>query len=222
MAKTATKKEQREKARRRTQWIYIGVIIAAAIAVVLLAVIPNIKPTVKVVYPNPNGTSIGSADAPVKVEAYSDFQCPYCGRYSMDQEPQTITKYIATGKVLFTFVPFSFIGPESFSAAEAAYCAADQNKFWEFKELLYKNQAGENTGGFSNANLKKYAGKAGLDMTAYTACFDGRKYQQKVLDDVTQGKAKGIQATPYFIVNEKGPFDMTQLDAAIDAALAGN
>ena len=128
---------------------------------------------------------------------------------------------MATGKVHFTYIPYSFIGPESVRAAEAAFCAADQGLFWQFHDVLFNSQAGENNGTFSDTNLILLAQKAGLKMTEFRPCFDNGKYRQQVQDDLKQGQDRGVTGTPYFFVNGKGPIDQTQLISTIDAALAG-
>jgi protein-disulfide isomerase len=202
---------------RRTLWI--GSLVFVAVAIILILVLPKLFDG-KVKIPNPNGTNMGDANAPVKVEEYSDFQCPYCGIFALDAEPSIIEKYVATGKVYVTYVPFSFLGPESVRSAEAAYCAADQNKFWEFKEKLFLNQGAENAGVFSDARLERFAAESGLNMNSFRDCFSSGKFAQKVQDDLAGGKERGVQGTPYFFVNGGGPYPSTELEARIEAALA--
>jgi protein-disulfide isomerase len=217
------KQDVKKETNKLTRWLFIGLIALAAVAIVAMIIINNNNNTVKPIAftprPNASGTSMGDPNAPVKVEDFSDFQCPYCAEFSGNEEKAIVDKYVSTGKVHFTFVPFSFIGQESISSAIAAYCAADQNKFWEYKDLLYTNQGAENSGAFSNNNLDKFATQAGLNMTDFRSCFSSQKYLQKVRDDVTNGKNRGVQGTPYFFVNGKGPIDKSGLTAAIDEAL---
>lgn len=220
-SKRAKITQQRQAQQKRNQYLAIGAIVVVAIGIVALLVIPNLMKAPAVVRPNPVGTSMGDPNAPVKVEEYSDFQCPYCGRFALDQEPGIIEKYITPGKVYFTFIPFSFLGPESLTAAEAAYCAMDQGKFWDYKEELFKNQSGENMGAFSAANLTRFAKSIGLDITTWQSCLDNATYKQRVQDDLNTGKSRGVQGTPYFFVNGKGPYDSNALEGAIDAALSG-
>jgi protein-disulfide isomerase len=88
-------------------------------------------------------------DAPVVLVEFSDFQCPYCKKFTDEIEPAIMRDFVSTGKVLFKYVPYSFLddnspGRESKNAAEAAYCAGDQGKFWEYHDMLFTNQGGEN------------------------------------------------------------------------------
>ena len=200
----------------------IALVTVLAIIVVAILIVPNLLNSTKGSWPNANGMQLGDPNAPVKVEDFSDFQCPFCGDYARNQQPEIIDKYIATGKVHYTFTPFSFLGPESVRAAEAAYCASAQNKFWQFSDMLYNNQAGENKGAFSDTNLILLAERAGLKMTEFRPCFDQAEYRKQVEDDYLAAQGRGVTGTPYFFVNGEGPVDMNGLDAAIAKALEGS
>lgn len=105
---------------------------------------------------------LGNADAKVAVILYTDFQCPFCGKFFKETEETIIKSYIQQGKIKFVHRDFAFLGNESIKSAEAARCAADQGKFWEYHDYLYNHQNGENQGNFSNVNLKLFAQKIGL------------------------------------------------------------
>jgi len=211
------------------RWYIIGVISIAAIIIAAILIIPNLPKSETAVLPtavfkavpNPNGLSMGSANAPVKVEEYSDFQCPYCKQFFTDFEAGVIDNYVAKDKVLFTYNPFSFIGAESKLAAEAAFCAADQNKFWEIQTQIFSAQGTENSGIFTNASLKNFAKAAGVDQAKFNSCFDAGTYKTKVDDFNTQATQRGVKSTPSFFVNGKGPLNSNEVTAEIDKALAG-
>ncbi len=153
-------------------------------------------------HPRPNGASVGDPNAPVKVIVYSDFQCPYCMFFWRDTEEQIFQNYVATGKVYFTYRSMGeFIGPESQKAAEAAYCAGDQEKFWEYHDLLFANQGAENAGAFSNTRLEGFAQNLDLDMLTFNACFSGEKYAERAKKDREDAHAEGVQSTPTILVN---------------------
>lgn len=95
----------------------------------------------------------------------------------------------------------AFLGPESQWAAEASECAAEQGRFWEYHDLLYARQSGENQGAFSKDNLKRFAEEIGLDTKAFNACLDAGKYAAQVQADTAFAKALGISGTPAFLVN---------------------
>jgi protein-disulfide isomerase len=103
----------------------------------------------------------GDAIANVSVVEYADFQCPFCGRFF--KETKTLfTDYIKNNQVKFVYRDFAFLGPESIQAAQAARCAGEQGKFWEYHDYLYTHQNGENQGNFSDDYLKSFAGELKL------------------------------------------------------------
>jgi protein-disulfide isomerase len=156
-----------------------------------------------------DGLTMGDPNAKVKVIEFADFQCPGCGNYWSTTEPTIIKDYVDSGKVLFTFSPFSFVGSfvqgnswdESVKAAEAAYCANDQGKFWEYHDYLFANQNGENEGAFKRERLIAFAHKIGLDHQTFVDCLDTAKHHQDVLDANDYATNSGINSTPSFIVN---------------------
>lgn len=204
----------------RQQIIPLILISIVAVALVIFFVLPFLLPQTFNSRPQANGTAMGDPNAPVKVEEFADFQCPSCGGFTRDLEPQIVKDYVATGKVYFKFIPFSFIGPESKAAAEAAYCASDQGKFWEYHDLVLNDQRGENQGWYSSARLLGYASdaKLGLNITDFKTCFESGKYKQKVLDDIEYSKKNNINSTPSFIVNGQLT-DMVRLVPIIETAL---
>ena len=118
-------------------------------------------------YPNPNGRELGEPSAPVVMEVYIDFQCPPCGTFAFNYERKIIEQYVITGKVRLVFRHFPFIGDESHQAALASMCAAEQNHFWEYGDLLFANLTGKNEGAFSNARLENFARLLELYLPAF-------------------------------------------------------
>ena len=112
---------------------------------------------------------LGNKDAKVTIVEFADFRCPFCERFYNDAERQIIENYVKTGKAKFVFKHYAFLGQESVWASEAAECANEQGKFWEYHNWLYDNQAPEsNLAYYSKANLIKYAGKVGLDTNKFS------------------------------------------------------
>jgi protein-disulfide isomerase len=172
-----------------------------------------------------NGNTWGDPNAPVKMIEYADFQCPYCRRFWQETEPQIIATYVKTGKVFYEYRSVgAFIGPESADAAEAAYCAGDQSRFWEYHDTLFLNWTGENVGDFTKEKLDGFAQAIGLDQAAFDQCLITGKYADRVKQDAASAKADGIQATPSFLINGKlveGAQPFSAFQEAIDAALQG-
>ena len=216
MSKREEIKSRRKREQRRQQLVPIILVSLAAVILVVLLVLPNLLPKQINSRPLENGTNMGNPDAPVVVEEFADFQCPSCAYFFNDYEANIVKNYVATGKIYFKFIPFSFLGPESVAAAQAAYCANDQGKFWQYHDTLYVNQKGENQGWFSTARLVDFAKELNLDTTTFKDCLDSGKYEQKVQDDLDYGKQKGIDRTPSFLVNGRLVFADT-VTAVIDS-----
>lgn len=108
--------------------------------------------------------------------------------------------YVKSGQVRFGYWNFAFLGEESTWAAEAAECAADQNKFWEFHDKLFSSQNGENQGAFTKANLKQFAAEIGLDSGQFNECLDSGKHAELIQNDTMIAQQIGVQSTPSFLV----------------------
>ena len=122
----------------------------------------------------------------------------------------------------FAFRQFAFIGDESRWAAEATECASEQERFWDYYDKLFEEQAGENVGAFSIENLKRFASDLGLDRTQFDQCLDSGKYTEKVQQETAQGQQAGVRGTPTLFVNGQlieGGAQYEILKAAIDAEL---
>lgn len=109
--------------------------------------------------------------------------------------------YVNEGKVRVGFFHVAFLGDESQWAAEAAECAADQDKFWEFHDYLFEHQNGENQGAFSIDNLKAFAADMKLDTEAFNECLDSGKYTQAVQQMTMFANQLGVNSTPIFVIN---------------------
>ncbi len=223
MSRKQELKALRAADRRKQNWITIGVIALGALLIAGVLIWPSVqrKLVKPVARPNADFTSMGDKNASVKVEEFSDFQCPFCSQFALKQEPEIVKKYVETGKIQLTFIPFSFLGPESVKAAEAAYCAADQGKFWEYHDLIFESQRGENQGAFTRNLFVQLAKDLSLDSAKFEECVDNNTHTQRVSDDLKYGQEKGVNGTPYFRVNDK-LVDSSQLEAAIEEALAAN
>lgn len=165
----------------------------------------------------------GNANAKLTVVEFGDYQCPFCGRFFKEVEPQIIKDYVDIGKIKFVYKNLAFLGQESKDAANAALCAKEQNKFWEYHDKLYNSQNGENQGAFSIENLKKFAAGLGLNSTKFNSCLDTGKFNAQVQEDVAEASKNGFQGTPSTAVGTVGvvgaqPY--AQFKSKIDAELA--
>ncbi len=142
----------------------------------------------------------GSPNAPITMVEFGDYQCSNCHRYFKETEHMILKDYVETGKVKIIFVDFPFIGPDSITAAQAAHCADDQGKFWEYHDEVYSNWNGENTGWAITDNLKKFASNIGLDQKIFDQCLDSKKYEQKVKTNFDIGRQLDVSGTPTFFI----------------------
>lgn len=115
------------------------------------------------------------------------------------------------------------MGQESFDAAEASECAADQDAFWEYHDLLFERQSGENQGAFDKENLKQFAADLELDTQAFNECLDSGKYTQVVQEQTRTAQSIGVSSTPAFVINGRAvigaqPFDV--FEQTIEQALS--
>lgn len=140
---------------------------------------------------------LGNPDARVTMVEFSDFQCSFCARYVQTTFPQLKKEYVDTGKVKIVFKNFPLpIHQNAEMAAEAGECAFEQGKFWEYKEILFNNQAN-----LSVENLKKYAQDFGLDTGKFNDCLDSKKFEEEVKRDLNEGVNVGVDGTPTFFIN---------------------
>ncbi len=165
----------------------------------------------------------GDPNAKVKVVEFADFQCPFCEQWFTTVEASLIKDYVKTGKVTFSFRDYAFLGQESTYAAEAARCANDQGKYWDFHDYLYSHQGQENSGAFAKDKLEGFAATMGLDTTTFNSCLESDKYAQAVKDDTTAGQKASVNGTPTVYVNGiqlVGAQPYSALQTLIDQELA--
>ncbi len=231
MSKRAAFRERRRRERKRRNLILISIVAGIALVVAALLILPNLRPVGDVVVPDPKprpmaeGTAMGDPNAPVRIDEYSDFQCPYCRRFHEQTLNQIAEEYVATGKVYFVFHNFPFIGQESLDAASASMCAAEQGRFWEYADVLFANQTGENVGAFSRRRLEAFAAAIGLDTEAFNQCFSEDRFKEQVQEDYLSGVNSQVRSTPSFLVNGKlltGALPFAEFQAEIEAALAAS
>ncbi len=159
---------------------------------------------------------MGPEDAPVTVVEFSDYECPACRR-AHENVRQVRERY--EGKIRWVFKDYPLRRNRlAFKAAEAARCAGDQGKFWEYQTLVYESSTGLN-----QEQLKTYARRMSLDTKRFDECLEGEKHAEAVLKDREDGRASGINSTPTYIINGKvirGAPTMEKFMEMIEAALA--
>jgi len=145
--------------------------------------------------------TMGSPNARVQVIIYNDFQCVYCGKLHAEAEAQIIEQYVQTGKARLEVRQYPTYGEESVRAAEAAMAAADQGKYWEYRDLLWRNRKGVNRGNFSDENLIRLASELGLDLEKFSAALVTGSHLDEVEADLQEAEAAGVNSVPTVFIN---------------------
>jgi protein-disulfide isomerase len=165
--------------------------------------------------PIPAGArTLGPEKAPVTMVEYSDYLCPYC------QQAQRVVDEVLSrnpGKIRFVHRDFLLGRPRSMAVARAAQCAADQGKFWE-----YRNGLMERPGDWSDQYLLAGAAPLGLDRSSFQACLASDRHDKTILQSSEEGTQLGVQSTPTFFVNGrrvKGVRSVEQFQEIIDSEL---
>ena len=148
--------------------------------------------------------SKGSADAPVTIIEYSDFQCPFCSRWVEQTYPSLLKDYVDSGKVRLEFrdFPLSF-HPNADEAAVASNCAAEQDAYWAMHDMLFSGQSNWSELPDAKPTFIGYAGDLGLDTAAFEACLSSGKFDETIQQDIAAGQKAGVSGTPSFLINDQ-------------------
>jgi len=139
----------------------------------------------------------GDKNAPVTIVEFSDFECPFCGRWFQQTFPAIDEKYIKTGKVKLVYRDFPLnFHQQAQKAAEASECADEQGKFWPMHDKLFNEGVQGGVEGF-----KKYAKDLGLDTGKFNKCLDSGQMASEIKRDLADGSRYGVSGTPGFFIN---------------------
>ncbi|MFE0812572.1 DsbA family protein [Streptomyces sp. NPDC058794] len=146
--------------------------------------------------------ALGKPDAPVVLIEYSDFQCPYCGRFARETKPELLRDYVDEGVLRIEWRHFPIFGAESEQAARASWAAGRQGRFWEFHDTAYGQPRERNKGDFAEKELITMAEEAGVeDLGRFRADMASAAADEAVNRDIEEGYALGVSSTPAFLVN---------------------
>ena len=151
------------------------------------------------------GTVLGQAGAPVVMEVWSDFQCPACAMFVTGQLKALTDDFVRPGTLRIEARDLAFLGrgsfDESLELAVGATCAAEQDRYWQFHDLVFWNQGRENRGDHDAAFIGRVADQAMLDRAAFDACIGRNDVRTEVRSTTTAAAAAGIDRTPTLVVN---------------------
>lgn len=241
LSKRQARKEELRRKERQQRIIVIGAVLLIAVALIGLVIVPSIQSAMNPggdfvritpqAYTTADGTRLGNPDAKVKIEVFEDFKCSACKIYTKNIEPDVIKNLVETGEVYYVHHMFPFLDDnastkDSDRAALAAECAADQNRYWDYKEILFENQKSV-PGEFSDERLIAFAESLKLDMNQFNACYSQKTPQPRIDESLALGLQMGVQGTPSVFVNgvEVSPGKVPtfeQILQAVQLASAGN
>ncbi|CAM5393494.1 DsbA family protein [Streptomyces griseomycini] len=166
--------------------------------------------------------AVGRADAPVVMIEYSDFQCPFCGRFARETKPELLRSYVDEGILRIEWRNFPVFGEESQRAALAGWAAGRQDRFWEFHDVVYGESRERNSGAFSTDRLVAMAREAGVaDIDRFRSDMSSEEAREAVARDRDEGYGLGVSSTPAFLVNGEPILGAQPTDAfrsAVEAA----
>lgn len=170
-----------------------------------------------------NDPTLGPSDAKTVVRIFGDLQCPAC----QAAEPGVThirQAYADSVKIIWDDFPLPpTLHPHAREAANAARCAEEQGKFWEMHDLMYQTQSTWEKSGNVGGDFLTMAGQLGLDQDGFQSCYGEKRFDSKVADDMQEGTANGVDATPTFFVNNTkyvGVMSADQWDAILKPLVA--
>lgn len=217
-----------EQQRRRTsRGILVPVVVAvvAGLMAIGMAVTGNdseAEPVAPVTTGDETPTSqadplaLGDPNAPVVMVSYSEFQCPFCGRYARETEPELIERFVDTGVLRIEWRDFPYLGQESVVAARAARAASAQGEFWSFHGRLFADQAQPNSGRLTTAFLEGIAAELGLDLERFRSDMNSAETMSAIDADFDEALSFGVNGTPAFIINGAPVFGAQPTSVFVD------
>jgi protein-disulfide isomerase len=151
------------------------------------------QPHIDITYPKESPVK-GPKDAPVTIVEFTDFQCPWCKR-SQDSVKAVEQTYGGKVKLVDRMFPLTSMHPRAMPSAEAAFCAKEQDKYWEFRDKLFPSET------MSDEDFKTFAKDLGLNQKKFESCLNSHKYAAQVQTDIADGQRFGVRGTPTFFVN---------------------
>jgi protein-disulfide isomerase len=217
-------------AQQKNTGLVVGIVAVTVVLFVGLAVLVSqlpADPSVKnagqpesVTFNDEGAQSIGPADAKVVVHLYSDFQCPAC-KFAEPAVKATMAAYKDRVRFVWKDFPLETIHRNARSAAEAARCAVDQGKFWEYHDELYAKQTEWESLSNPNEKLIQEAGAVGMNINTFSTCVQARTHTDLVKRDINEGFDNDVDRTPTVFINNRRYFAMNAAEwkKNLDAAL---
>src|SRR5204863_7636512 len=177
------------------------------------------------------GITLGNPQAPATMVEFGDLQCPACAEFAVKALPQIISRYVRTGRLRLTFYPLDILGSDSTRAARMALALAQQNRMWQFAELMYRNQGLEQSGFVSERYLRALASAIpGVEVSGALAARSSQATSEQLAEARARARAAHVSSTPSFLLEGAGAgtrrfspsgLGFGSFDAAIKPLVAG-
>jgi protein-disulfide isomerase len=193
----------------RQRWILYGGLGGLALVIIAVVIVVALGPKneshqTEVLYRNIEGgfteegfPYLGSLEADVVLVEFTDFYCSHCRTYNQESEDSILDEYVATGQVRYVLHYYSGGSPQSIQVTEAAMCAAEQGRYFQFQRAFFENPSA------FRADLMALSGGLGLDEDSFIACWDEGRYHNELLGHIRAARAAGISVTPSFRINDQ-------------------
>jgi protein-disulfide isomerase len=227
-----TREQERRQARTRRLLIATGAAVVLVIALIAIQQLTS-GGSSKVDASNLSGVAdvqaefdglteragtVGPASAKVTIVEYGDLRCPICKQFDNDVIPQVITNLVRTGKAKLQYKTWPILGPNSVTAAQAAFAARRQNALWPYAALTYLNQGDENDTWFTNGVARSLAAGVGLNVKQFEKDMASSAANTAISQVSAEASKLGLPGTPSIRV--AGPSGTTTVDATYDAIAA--
>ena len=231
MKKSGKQKVVRDtRVANRTFYILLGAIAVAGIAALSWVSTRGNAATAwtasEITLVTNQGHVIGSDSAPIEVVEFADFECPGCGQFANISEPDVRARLVNTGTIRFRFMDFPLENhPNTRAAHMAAWCAGEQNKFWEMHDAIFSNQ--DRWSGYATSRpdrvLSDLAQRVGVNMDQYGSCVSTKKYAGQIQSNFDAGATQGVGVTPTFYIGGRkvtGAIPYDEFKRQVDEVIA--
>jgi protein-disulfide isomerase len=220
-------KQQRGNSSQRFYVVLALVVVVGALFIVRAARAPRARAnvtTAPIMPAQAEGYLMGNANAPVQIMEFADFECPACGNFAVITEPDVRNRIVNAGLASYRFFDFPLpMHKNTMAASNAAACAADQGKFWEMHDQLFRNQPEWNTEATDNPKkiFLGYVKEMGINTDTWEKCFDEQAHQSRILANQEEGIRRKVQSTPTFVIGTRmipGSMSYDVFKAYVDSA----
>ena len=225
----------RKKNQKRNQYRTIAAVVIGALLLIsffLIPTLPVFKYRINQVEvptfsnrPYVQEDKMGAETAIITIEEFSSYSCNHCQNFALNFEDYFVQNFVATGVLSWHYYPVTYDDPTLNLASKATYCAMEQNKFWEYRDVVFANQGAAFFYPYTETSLTSFALALDLDQDSFDQCLSSSAYDDKISANAELVQQAGITGTPTFRINGETLVvgaDPSALLTAIETALQAN